>query len=101
MKKKKERKKETAAPSESLLEGLVDGGVGVQGGGAVVHELGRVVRYAGAEVAAVRGVGQAGHHRHHLGDLLLQLRDLLLPLVDLAWGSRERRDHIVMHNMDI
>lgn len=37
-----------------------------------------------AQVAAVRRVGQAGHHRHHLGDLLLQLGDLLLPLVDLA-----------------
>lgn len=42
------------------------------------------MRRDGAQVAAVRRVGQAGHHRHHLGDLLLQLGDLLLPLVDLA-----------------
>lgn len=39
--------------SKSLLEGLVDRGVGVQGGGTIVHELGGVVRSDGAEVAAV------------------------------------------------
>lgn len=37
-----------------------------------------------AQVAAVRRVGQAGHHCHDLCYLLLQLHDLLLPLVDLA-----------------
>lgn len=46
------------------------------------------MRGDGAQVAAVRRVGQAGHHRHHLGDLLLQLGDLLLPLVDLACIGR-------------
>ena len=73
---------------QSLFEGLVDWGVGVQGGGTIVHELGGVVRSYGAEVASVRGVGQAGHHRHHFCYLLLQLHDLLLPLVDLAWIGR-------------
>lgn len=79
--------------SESLFEWLVDWGVGVQGGGTIVHELGGVVRSDGAEIAAVWRVGQTGHHCHHLGYLLLQLRNLLLPLVDLAWmrQGEERR----------
>lgn len=75
--------------SQSLLEGLVNRGVGVQGRGTIVHELGGVVRGDRAQVAAVRRVGQAGHHRHHLSDLLLELGDLLLPLVDLACKGRE------------
>lgn len=82
-----QRKKETQSSvwqKESLFEGLVDWGIGVQGGGTIVHELGGVVGGDGAEVAAVWGVGQAGHHSHHLCYLLLQLCDLLLPLVDLA-----------------
>lgn len=49
------------------------------------------MRGDGAEVASVRRVGQAGHDRHHFGYLLLQLRDLLLPLVDLAWTRRRRK----------
>lgn len=83
--------------SESLFEGLVDWGVGVQGGGTIVHELGGVVRGDGAEVAAVWRVGQAGHHCHHLCYLLLQLCDLLLPLVDLAWRRRRNQTLIWQH----
>ena len=71
----------------SLLERLVDGGVGVQGGGAAVHEFGGVVWRNGAVVPAVRRVGQAGHHRHHLCNPLLEVRYLLLSLVELAWGG--------------
>lgn len=78
---------------ESLFEGLVDWGVGVQGGGTIVHELGGVVWGDGAEVAAVWRVGQAGHHCHHLCYLLLQLCDLLLPLVDLAWMRPRKQRH--------
>ena len=52
-----------------------------------------------AEVAAVRGVGQAGHHRHHLCYLLLQLCDLLLPLVDLAW-RRPRKQRCSCNSME-
>ena len=78
------------SPGGSLLEGLVDGGVGVQGGGAAVHELGGVVGRNGAVVPAVRRVGQAGHHRHHLRNPLLEVRYLLLPLMELAW-VRERQ----------
>lgn len=77
--------------SESLFEGLVHWGIGIQGRGTIVHELGGVVRGDRAEVAAVWRVGQAGHHCHHLCYLLLQLCDLLLPLVDLTWMRRRKQ----------
>ena len=78
-----ERKEE----ERSLFEGLVDRGVGVQAGGAGVHELGGVVRGHRGH-ACVPTVGDAGHDCHHLGYLLLQILDLLVFLQDLTWSNK-------------
>ena len=83
-----ERKEEE---ERSLFEGLVDRGVGVQAGGAGVHELGGVVRGHRGHAACVPGVGDAGHDCHHLGYLLLQIFDLLVFLQDLTWSNKRTR----------
>lgn len=78
------RRESKGEVERSLFEGLVDGGVGVQAGGAGVHEFGGVVRGHGGHAAGVPCVGDAGHDGHHLGYLLLQVFDLLVLLQDLT-----------------
>lgn len=68
----------------SLLERLVDGGIGVQAGRTGVHELGGVMWGHRGHVVGLRRVGYAWHDRHDLCDLLLQLFYLLLLLQDLT-----------------
>ncbi len=72
----------------SLLERLVDGGIGVQAVKTSVHELGGVMW--GHAVGLCR-VGDAGHDRHDLCDLLFQIFYLLLLLQNLTCvRDRER-----------
>lgn len=68
----------------SLFERLVDGGIGVQAGRTGVHELGGVMWGHWGHAVGLCRVGYAGHDRHDLCDLLLQLFYLLLFLHNLT-----------------
>lgn len=74
----------------SLLERLVDGGIGVQAGRTGVHELGGVVWGHRGHVVGFCRVGDAGHDRHDLCNLLLQLFYLLLLLQNLTCAQGKK-----------
>lgn len=74
-----------------FLQGLIDRGVGVQPRGAGLHEFGRIMWGHGAQSAGGCSVGDAGHHCHHLGDLLFELLDLLILLQDLPCQTPKHR----------
>lgn len=79
--------RDESGTERSLLEWLVNGGVGVQAGGVGVHELRGVMWRHGCHAAGVRCVRDAGHDGHDLGYLLLQVLYLLVFLQDLTWKS--------------
>lgn len=54
----------------SLLQGLVNRGVGIKSRGAGLHKFGRVVRGNRAQGAGGGTVRYAGHDGHHFGYLL-------------------------------
>ncbi len=73
----------------SLLERLVDGGIGVQAVRTGVHELGGVMWGHRGHAVGLCRVGDAGHDRHDLCDLLLQIFYLLL-LLQILTCVRDR-----------
>lgn len=54
----------------SLLQGLVNRGIGIESRGAGLHKLGRVVGGDGAQGAGGSTVRYAGHDGHDFGYLL-------------------------------